>query len=93
MLISVFFVDGAWVKSDQQSDVISPVTETPLGRVYTAATTDTARAIDAADKARAALLDMGGFGPIRIGPALMVYLDPLNRRNFLAEWENAIVQQ
>lgn len=34
-----------------------------------------------------------GFGPIRIGPALMVYLDPLNRRNFLAEWENAIVQQ
>jgi len=34
-----------------------------------------------------------GFGPIRIGPALMVYLDPLNRRNFLAEWENAIVQK
>ena len=56
------FIDGAWVKSGQQSDVISPVTETPLGRVYTAAATDTARAIDAADKARAALLDMGGFG-------------------------------
>ncbi|MCV2874642.1 substrate-binding domain-containing protein [Rhodobacteraceae bacterium XHP0102] len=34
-----------------------------------------------------------GFGPIRLGPALMVYLDPLNRRNFLAEWENAILQQ
>lgn len=34
-----------------------------------------------------------GFGPIRLGPALMVYLDPLNRRAFLAEWENAIEQQ
>jgi len=34
-----------------------------------------------------------GFGPIRIGRALMVYLDLLNRRNFLAERENAIVQQ
>jgi len=35
----------------------------------------------------------GGFGPIRLGPALMVYLDPLNRRVFLQEWENAIEQQ
>ncbi|MGS4946049.1 ABC transporter substrate-binding protein [Meridianimarinicoccus sp. RP-17] len=34
-----------------------------------------------------------GFGPIRLGPALMVYLDPLNRRGFLAEWENAMVQR
>lgn len=34
-----------------------------------------------------------GFGPIRIGPALMVYLDPLNRRAFLGEWVNAIEQQ
>lgn len=34
-----------------------------------------------------------GFGPIRLGPALMVYLDPLNRRAFLTEWENALVQQ
>lgn len=33
-----------------------------------------------------------GFGPIRLGPALMVYLDPLNRRSFLAEWENALEQ-
>ncbi|WP_305972546.1 MULTISPECIES: ABC transporter substrate-binding protein [unclassified Mameliella] len=30
-----------------------------------------------------------GFGPIRLGPALMVYLDPLNRRSFLSEWEDA----
>ncbi len=34
-----------------------------------------------------------GFGPIRLGPALMVYLDPLNRRAFLDEWVNAIEQR
>jgi iron(III) transport system substrate-binding protein len=34
-----------------------------------------------------------GFGPIRLGPALMVYLDPLNRRTFLEEWENAMEQR
>lgn len=33
-----------------------------------------------------------GFGPIRLGPALMVYLDPLNRRAFLTEWDNAMEQ-
>lgn len=33
------------------------------------------------------------FGPIRLGPALMVYLDPLNRRAFLGEWENALEQR
>lgn len=37
--------------------------------------------------------DERGFGPIRLGPALMVYLDTLNRRSFLAEWENALEQQ
>lgn len=34
-----------------------------------------------------------GFGPIRLGPGLMVYLDPLNRRTFLTEWENAMEQR
>ncbi len=34
-----------------------------------------------------------GFGPIRLGPGLMVYLDPLNRQAFLREWVNAIEQQ
>jgi len=34
-----------------------------------------------------------GFGPIRLGPALLVYLDPLNRRAFLSEWENAVRQR
>lgn len=38
-------------------------------------------------------LESSGLGPIRLGPALMVYLDPLNRRTFLTEWENAIEQQ
>ncbi|MEQ8366068.1 MAG: ABC transporter substrate-binding protein [Roseicyclus sp.] len=33
------------------------------------------------------------FGPIRLGPALMVYLDPLNRRAFLEAWENAMEQR
>lgn len=37
--------------------------------------------------------DLVGFGPIRLGPALMVYLDPLNRRAFLTEWENALEQR
>lgn len=32
------------------------------------------------------------IGPIRLGPALMVYLDPLNRRAFRTEWENAMEQ-
>lgn len=37
--------------------------------------------------------DTAGFGPIRLGPALMVYLDPLNRRAFLTEWEEAMDQR
>ncbi len=37
--------------------------------------------------------DSVGFSPIRLGPALMVYLDALNRRTFLAEWENAMEQR
>ena len=35
----------------------------------------------------------GGFGPIRLGPALMIYLDPLNRDAFLSEWEDAMEQR
>lgn len=33
------------------------------------------------------------FGPIRLGPALMVYLDRLNRRAFLESWESAMEQR
>jgi iron(III) transport system substrate-binding protein len=36
--------------------------------------------------------DGAGFSPIRLGSGLMVYLDPLNQRTFLAEWENAMEQ-
>ncbi|WP_084862155.1 substrate-binding domain-containing protein [Salibaculum halophilum] len=36
--------------------------------------------------------DAAGFGPIRLGPGLMVYLDPLNRRAFLSEWKDAMEQ-
>lgn len=34
-----------------------------------------------------------GFSPIRLGPALLVYLDPLNRRRFMSEWDNAMQQR
>lgn len=37
--------------------------------------------------------DTAGFGPIRLGPAPMVHLDPLNRRAFLTEWEKAMDQR
>lgn len=37
--------------------------------------------------------DALSFGPIRLGPALMVYLDPLNRRAFVESWESAMEQQ
>lgn len=31
------------------------------------------------------------FLPIKLGPALMVYLDQIKRRRFLTEWENALL--
>ena len=37
--------------------------------------------------------DRSPFGPIRLGPALMVYLDRLNRESFLEAWDAAMVQQ
>ena len=33
------------------------------------------------------------YGPIRLGPALLVYLDKLNRNAFLRAWSDAVVQQ
>lgn len=36
--------------------------------------------------------DSSPFGPIRLGPALMVYLDRLNRESFLAAWGAAMEQ-
>ncbi|WP_425091100.1 extracellular solute-binding protein [Tropicimonas sp. S265A] len=32
------------------------------------------------------------YGPIRLGPALLVYLDKLNREAFLGAWSDALVQ-
>ena len=32
------------------------------------------------------------YGPIRLGPALLVYLDRLNREAFLRAWSDAMVQ-
>ncbi len=32
------------------------------------------------------------YGPIRLGPALLVYLDRLNREAFLSAWSDAMVQ-
>lgn len=34
----------------------------------------------------------GPFAPIRLGPALMIYLDRLNRQAFLAAWQSAMEQ-
>lgn len=36
--------------------------------------------------------DASPFGPIRLGPALMVYLDRLNRESFLEAWDAAMEQ-
>ncbi len=38
------------------------------------------------------LRDTSDFGPIRLGPALLVYLDKLNRSAFLETWSNSVEQ-
>lgn len=55
------FIDGAWRKGQAEADVISPVTEKPLGRVPMATVAETMAAIDAASRALPALRAMGGF--------------------------------
>jgi succinate-semialdehyde dehydrogenase/glutarate-semialdehyde dehydrogenase len=56
------FIGGRWAKGEKSAEVLSPVTEKPLGEIATASTEDTARAIDAADAAMKPLREMGGFG-------------------------------
>jgi len=56
------FIDGTWTAGAGTAQVMSPVTEKPLGDVATASVADTERAIDAAAKALPALVAMGGFG-------------------------------
>ena len=55
------FIDGAWRKADAEGEVISPVTEKPLGRAPLATAEDTRAALDAAARALPALRTMGGF--------------------------------
>lgn len=56
------YVNGAWVKGEKTAQVVSPVTEKPLGTSSAASAADTGAALDAAVGALAQLRDMGGFG-------------------------------
>ncbi|WP_417208603.1 NAD-dependent succinate-semialdehyde dehydrogenase [Antarctobacter sp.] len=56
------FIDGAWCDGAAQLDVMSPVTEKPLGTVAAASADTTRTALDAAARAAAPLRLMGGFG-------------------------------
>jgi iron(III) transport system substrate-binding protein len=37
--------------------------------------------------------DRSSLRPIRLGPGLLVYLDPYKRARFLSEWEDAVIQR
>ncbi len=55
------FIDGGWTPGTQTAEVISPVTEKPLGAVPMATAEDTKAALDAAARALPRLREMGGF--------------------------------
>jgi len=55
------FINGQWRQGRRCSEVISPVTQTPLGSVPLAELEDTAQALDAAAAALPKLREMGGF--------------------------------
>ncbi|WP_278360307.1 NAD-dependent succinate-semialdehyde dehydrogenase [Thalassospira xiamenensis] len=55
------FINGDWIKSSQNGEVRSPVTEGVLGTVSLASPRDTVSAIDAAERAMTDLRKMGGF--------------------------------
>ena len=55
------FIDGAWRRPAAETQVISPVTERPLGLVPDATVAETLAALEAAARARAPLREMGGF--------------------------------
>ena len=57
------FIDGHWTLGTVSGEVISPVTEKPLGRVAHATVEDTQAALDAAARALPKLREMGGFDP------------------------------
>ena len=55
------FIGGTWRQGTASLQVISPVTEKPLGTVAAAGAHDTHAALDAAANAQKPLRDMGGF--------------------------------
>ncbi|MBO6852214.1 MAG: NAD-dependent succinate-semialdehyde dehydrogenase [Marivivens sp.] len=55
------YINGAWRGSDHMTDVLSPVTEKPLGAVPVASAEDTIKALDSAQAALDLLREMGGF--------------------------------
>ncbi len=77
------FIDGSWVKPADSMDVLSPVTEKPLGQVPSASPEETARAIDAAARALPRLREMGGFARAdalhRIADAMLARTDEAAR--------------
>lgn len=56
------FIDGRWTPGTVSGEVISPVTEKPLGVVPMATAEETRAAIDAAARALPKLREIGGFG-------------------------------
>lgn len=56
------FIDGRWTPGTVSGEVISPVTEKPLGAVPMATAEETRAAIDAAAHALPKLREIGGFG-------------------------------
>lgn len=55
------FIDGNWVSGTVSGEVVSPVTEKPLGPVALATVEETRAALNAAARALPALREMGGF--------------------------------
>jgi len=55
------FIDGRWTPGTVTGEVISPVTEKPLGQVPMATAEETRAAIDAAARALPKLRELGGF--------------------------------
>lgn len=89
------FIDGAWVQAATGADVLSPVTEKPLGRVPMAAPEQTMSAIDAAARALPKLREMGGFARAealhRIADAMLARSDEAARM-ITAETGKPLVQ-
>jgi succinate-semialdehyde dehydrogenase/glutarate-semialdehyde dehydrogenase len=71
------FIGGDWVRGGATAEVLSPVTEKPVGEAAVAARGDTEAAIEAAAAAFGPLRDMGGFGR---ADALHKVADEMRRR-------------